>query len=154
MIEFRGKITGKTQNYMLKRSSRLGLIAGIIIIIPFIIITIIAIFTWDWIASLFIPCLIFGVVISGMPANKKYYDNILPSSVYLSNDGNIVSSSPKFKYIKPISRVKRVIDYGEWYHIFFDFKYRNGQFVCQKNLIVTGSIEEFEKLFDGKIIRK
>ena len=41
---------------------------------------------------------------------------------------------------------------------FYEFKFYGlaGSmfFICQKDLIVEGSIEEFEKLFEDKIVRK
>ena len=46
-----------------------------------------------------------------------------------------------------------VIDMGAWYK----FKYNltiNVFTVCQKDLIVEGTIEEFEELFADKLVRK
>ena len=45
--------------------------------------------------------------------------------------------------------IKSVYDYGEYYHF-----WQGDMFLCQKSLLVQGTLEEFEKLFDGKIIRK
>ena len=55
---------------------------------------------------------------------------------------------------KSVSRVKRVIDCGEWYYIIFKFGDIGNSWVCQKDLLIQGTIEDFEKLFEGKIIRK
>lgn len=55
---------------------------------------------------------------------------------------------------KAISKVKKVIDYGEFYYLFvyrWDASYG---IVCQKDLLIEGTIEEFEKLFEGKIKQK
>ena len=38
--------------------------------------------------------------------------------------------------------------------IFFIFPYKSQRFVCQKDLLVQGTIEEFEAVFEGKIVRK
>lgn len=54
---------------------------------------------------------------------------------------------------KPITKVKKVIDYGEAYYVLFSFML-DTSWVCQKKNIVQGTIEEFEVLFQSKIIRK
>ena len=53
----------------------------------------------------------------------------------------------------PFDSVLEVIDMGAWYK----FKYNltiNVFTVCQKDLIVEGTIEEFEELFADKLVRK
>ena len=47
-----------------------------------------------------------------------------------------------------------IIDYGEWYYVKFNLGDRDPYFVCQKDLLKNGTIEEFEALFEGKIERK
>ena len=53
-----------------------------------------------------------------------------------------------------IDSVKRVVDYGEWYDFVFYYSDRDLYFVCQKSLLTKGTLEEFEALFEGKIVRK
>ena len=50
-----------------------------------------------------------------------------------------------------ISEVIEVIEYQEYYHILFNNFNKN--YVCQKDLLTQGTIEEFEALFEGKITR-
>lgn len=45
--------------------------------------------------------------------------------------------------------ITKIYDFGEFYHI-WDL----GPIYCQKSLLLEGTIEEFEKIFEGKIIRK
>ena len=53
---------------------------------------------------------------------------------------------------KPMKKIKKVMDEGDCYYIIYaDI---NNCIVCQKNLIKEGTIEEFETLFEGKIVRK
>ena len=60
-----------------------------------------------------------------------------------------------FCVTKNLSEVTVVYDMGEWYHIHFGCKYdRWARFICQKDLIQGATIEEFEKLFENKIVRK
>lgn len=52
------------------------------------------------------------------------------------------------------SQVKKVIDYGRYYYLFlYKFDPSKG-IVCQKSLLINGTIEEFEELFEGKIVRR
>ena len=49
-----------------------------------------------------------------------------------------------------ISDAKYVKDHGEYYEVFYA---RAVIFCCQKDLLVSGTLEEFEALFEGKIVR-
>ena len=52
---------------------------------------------------------------------------------------------------KPINKIKKVVDYGAYYYLFvFRWEASHG-IICQKDLLVEGSLEEFEKIFAGKI---
>lgn len=152
MIEFRGEISGHCKQYLLRRESKIGLIAGTITAALFSIPLIILTFMYDWIFIIPVPALIIMAVLAGLPPNKKSYDLIIPSSIVINpQDGTLISQSKKFYHTESIHDIKRIIDYGEWYHIFFYDK--NGRFVCQKNLICCGTVEEFERLFNGKIVK-
>jgi len=51
-----------------------------------------------------------------------------------------------------IDQVKRVRDDGKYYSIIYaDI---SNAIICQKSLLVEGTLEEFEALFEGKIVRK
>ena len=43
---------------------------------------------------------------------------------------------------------------GDFYKIYFYFPHKSNLFVCQKDLIIKGTKEEFEELFSAKIMRK
>ena len=46
-----------------------------------------------------------------------------------------------------------ITDMGTWYKFKINFTF-NSVLICQKNLIIKGSIEEFEEFFKDKIVRK
>lgn len=53
---------------------------------------------------------------------------------------------------KPMKKIKKVLDVGDCYYIIYaDI---NNCIVCQKDLLIEGSIEQFETLFQGKIVRQ
>lgn len=55
---------------------------------------------------------------------------------------------------RKLSRVKKVLDCGEVYYIIFKFGDITNSWICQKNNIISGTIEEFESLFQSKIIKE
>ena len=154
MIEFNGDITGNCQKYMLKRSSHLGRIGALITAVLFGIPAIIISIVWDWIVIIILPVLCLFVFLAGATPEPKTHSSILPTKVTITTTNEIISESESFHYTRAIADVKEIVDLGEWYHIFFYPECRNGHFVCQKDLLTKGSIEEFEKIFEGKIIRK
>lgn len=50
---------------------------------------------------------------------------------------------------KPIKKIKKVLDYEDVYYIIYGDL--SNSIVCQKDLLVQGSIEEFKELFKDKI---
>ena len=55
---------------------------------------------------------------------------------------------------KPIKKIKKVVDFGEYYYLYVCRWDASNGIICQKDLLIEGSLEEFEKLFEGKIQRK
>lgn len=70
---------------------------------------------------------------------------------------NLYILKGKRNYIVPVSGIKEIVDYGEFYQIKLYFVayvgFEFNIFICQKNLITKGTLEEFEKIFDDKIVR-
>lgn len=153
MIEFCGEPTNKCKEYRLKVEAKIGFISALVPAILVCIPVIIAIFLWDWLFSLAIPVLVLFVMLASRRPSKKVYSLILPSKVYIQ-ENTINSESEKFYEKRLISDVRKIVDMGEWYQTVFNFPHKSAHFICQKNLITTGTIEEFEELFKGKIERK
>lgn len=70
------------------------------------------------------------------------------------DEEKIVQESPLWPkpLQKPIKKIKKVLDDKDCYYVIYGDM--NNSIVCQKDLLTEGSIEEFEALFQGKIIRK
>lgn len=151
MVEFKGQPTGKCKDYMLKKEAKFSFIGGLI---PSIIVGIFAVIAaLSYHPIFFIGLIVAAIVpiLSGLKPPRSSYGLILPSRITIENN-IIVCEGEKFSYDAEIEDIIKVIDFGEWYQMYLTDK--NGRFVCQKSLLVSGSIEEFEKLFDGKIERK
>ena len=78
---------------------------------------------------------------------------LTPNRIYIT-DNKMVCITDKLTEKRSVELVKKVYDYGEFYFISFYFGKISCYFICQKSLLTQGTIEDFEKLFDGKIVRK
>lgn len=156
MIEFNGELSDQCKRYIQIAGTKIAFINSLIVTIIFSIIIIIVGFLWEWIVIIFIviPILVnICVAIPQINSPLKILNLYLPRKVTI--EGEIISSeSDKISAVRSIENVKKVIDKGEWYNLIFYFPYKNMYFICQKDLITKGTIEEFEELFKGKIERK
>lgn len=88
---------------------------------------------------------------------KKERKRITPILVEVNHD-YVVSTTVKDEYRRPIRKVQKVIDQGDFYELKFGWLLNGGfmkeSFICQKDLLTEGSLNEFESLFEGKIERK
>lgn len=153
MIIFSGQLSGKCKRYVLHRESRIAFIAGIIAAIIFGIPAIIAAITFHWIFFICIPFFVGFPFLAGMPPSKNSYNLVMPSKIIIDANSNIIKAkNVKFYAESSIEEVVKVLDFGDWYHIYV--KNKEGRFVCQKNLLTVGTLTEFENLFKDKIIKK
>lgn len=74
----------------------------------------------------------------------------LSKSIY-TEDEYIIALGDDFQQIKSISDVKYVIDHGDFYELVFPLGNVTDKFICQKDLLVEGTLEEFEALFKDKL---
>ena len=160
MIVFEGDVCEECRRW-LSNHIRIGFVlaftlSGIIVSIPFWMLCIYL----DWIyAIFFIPCYLLGpllvIIIVLFPNKTKQpppiYVAIIKDTMIAKvkiNNGSII------KYDNSVEHVKKVIDFGDWYFISFHVFHKNPSFICQKDLITEGTIEEFEELFKDKLVRK
>lgn len=147
MIIFEGKLSGQA----LKHCSKKG-VREIIIVLS--IISIIILFVWcslfglnlgvlcpiTILAALFIACLL---------ASKKLSVFIFKITIDPVEKTIVYEAKNEEEHFFMFDDIESVYDYGEYYHF-----WQGDLFICQKSLITQGTLEEFERLFEGKIIRK
>ena len=153
MIEFKGEMSEECQRYMIMKNSKAGWIAGSMAAILFSIPTIFIGIYVDTIYLLFLPLFVAVAVLAGCPPLKKDRAVIIPSRITIAEDGTMHSQSDKFDWERDVCEVNEVLDFGKWYFIKFNYISRNSCFVCEKALLCQGSLEEFEKIFEGKVTR-
>ena len=153
MIEFKGELSEACKNFVVNNESNMARFSSMIASIPFAIIDIVWSFYDNLIYLIVLPLLVMCVFLAGIKPGKKSYGFLMTKRVEIE-DGYLGSEGDKFTETRRIDQIKNVIDYGEWYKINFTFPNKSQRFICQKDLITQGTIEEFEAMFEGKIIRK
>lgn len=154
MIEFNGYLTGTSQKFFCKQIVKLQQKIILFTLIPIFIILMIVFYLMFDVIALYPEVIISEIILSALALllpniqTKKEKEKITPQKVYIDGD-MIVSKSNAAVDTRFMKDVKEVRDYGEFYY--FVFKAYSYRFVCQKNLLTQGSLEEFENLFAGKI---
>ena len=157
MIEFNGSIDSYAEKFFLKRSRRM---MEIVVFFTFLVLLpiclIISINTNYWLLTLcYLGVWVLSHLVLFIPQSKKENEKWAYRKIFFDGEyivcENLVDKHEEFHLI---SEVELVIDFGYFYHIKFSFGNGRYMFICQKNLLVKGTLEEFEAIFEGKIIRK
>lgn len=153
MIKFYGNITEDNKKFIIKKEKMIFFLASVIPISIGIILTIVAAIKINIIWLIFCIPLIFFICIPLFPISKKTMGLIVPDKILIIND-LIISEGTNFKSVRKLIDIKKIKDYGDYYQIYFKWPKKTYKFLCQKNLLIEGSIEDFEKMFFNKIIKK
>lgn len=155
MIQFSGKLSEPCQKYILRKETKGAVFSAILAFLLLGLLIVVIAADTDWIYLSYLLPLAAMLACLCIPPGKKDYHAIMPSKVTIDLDeGVVIAESKSFHLEESIDKAVSVTDFGEWYHIFFGIREdRVGRFVCQKDLICGGTIEEFEKVFEGKIVR-
>ena len=152
MVTFAGQISGKCKEGVLRRGAKISFISGLITSILFAIPTVVLALKIALIILLFFLVLIPFPFLAAIPPKEKYYPMIFPSKITIDpQTGTMTTQSSQFYAESSIAEVVKVLDKGEWYHIYV--KGKEGRFICQKDLLTNGSLDEFEEIFKDKIIK-
>lgn len=152
MIEFRGELSEEGKKFLLRKNTSIQAIVCISISLLGSAGTVAVALTYDTIVLLFLVFFAIFAILSCFPYKKAVYKN-MPKLISIE-DTTLFLENDTHNELRDIDNVKNVIDMGKWYYITFYFPHKSIMFLCQKDLLVQGSIEEFEKLFEGKITRK
>lgn len=153
MIRFQGQLSQDCKKWFLAREYKDSVIANIIISLLLSAIIVIVGVLWNLIALAFLAIPATILVLSFFPSFYKKIVNKVPNVIEI-DEKSIYGNIENDFISKSLDTVKCVIDVGEWYVFNFFFPHKNRYFVCQKDLIVEGSLDDFEKLFEEKIVRK
>ena len=147
MIIFEGKISGQCfENYDKRyRKEYLMIMSIVSLIILFIVFLI-------WGLNLILLLCVGVCALTYVPLLFRFnHSSVLPYKMTVDlNEGTVIFNSKNREDFMMINDIDTIYDFGEYYQI-EDASY---MFFCQKNLLVQGTLEEFEKAFEGKIMRK
>ena len=154
MIEFNGYLTGASEKFFFKKTATYAQniwLFGFIGIFPLVII-LMKFFQTFSILYIYGAAIVY-ILIAVRIHTPKGRKALTPNRIYIT-DNKMVCITDKLTEKRSVELVKKVYDYGEFYFISFYFGKISCNFICQKSLLTQGTIEDFEKLFDGKIVRK
>lgn len=151
MIEFKGKISGKTLKYHALRYKKLLVLGSFLT----------SLFMFLLLGSIDIArTLIFILADIVMPlmfiiCPTSFLGLLAPQKIYIDlEDRMIVSeitgSRESFRMIDDIVQVN---DHGDFYTFKFNSRRNHYDFIVQKDLITQGTIEEFEEIFEEVLVR-
>ena len=152
MIIFDGTISGnaETFHYQQERSFNSALIVFVFLtMLPVAFFISKATEMWIILPIFTIGCVATFILTSlalGSPKDLPRHIAIQDDCITVKYGNNVLSY-----YVQD---VKKVFDYDAFYYLSFPFGKKNCKFICQKDLLSEGTLEEFESLFEGKIIKK
>lgn len=152
MIEFSGTLCEKCQKRINIKQTRCNMIVILIISLLFCIPVTIAVIKLNpiWAIAYLWFCLFVGV--SAILPPKRQWEKICPSQIVI-NDDCLCATGKDFSKSREISQIRKIYDHGDYYEFVFK-SFPCFIFLCQKDLIVNGTIEEFEERFADLIIHK
>lgn len=154
-MEFNGHLTGMAEKHFFKQSRILGqkiILWCALLIAPGVLSFAIRSNNWSAV-TVFVGLFMCIMVLVSIPRGKKERAQITPKKIVIE-DNYIVCVAEKYTETRLVSDVKLVKDFGEYYELCFPFGKLSDKFVCQKSLLAKGTIQEFERLFDGKIAKQ
>lgn len=152
MIKFQGEISQECKKWFIKRECKAYLLITCLLAALYAIANIIIALLWGLIALLYLIIPVVAIIGFIFPF-KKYIIKRVPLVVSIEDEFVECENEQEYANNK-LDDVKKVVDLGDWYIVKFYFPINLRWFICQKDLIVEGTIEEFEQLFEGKIVRK
>ncbi len=155
MVEFNGIIASSTK-YRIEKN-RMRPVAWILLI--FIVFNIIFIsISWPINSEDETIILVFTIILFIIDILIFIWPFKFNTAEWLVNvkiESNFIEYSPPLSVelrTIPLEKIKKVIDEGDCYHIIYA-EYSNS-IICQKDLLVQGTLEEFEEIFKDKLVRK
>lgn len=154
MIEFKGRLSQKTEKHYLKRNSEQGqnlFLIALLLFLPAMLIWGVKLKMWPIIGS-YVSMFILVPLLARIPPSKKEKEMIMPTRIVIDDDCMYCYSKKcqEARYVEDVSIVR---DFGDFYELRFPFGKVSNRFICQKDLITKGTLEDFETLFEGKIKR-
>ena len=163
MIEFDGSISEKNQLDRMKRVNKKEIQVFLFGLIFIWIIAIaiglpLKILQDLWVEMIVCSVILLGVTFLSVKTPKKVVLRFRLSPHIIIREEELSlelwKNGEKVWRTRKLSKVKKVLDCGEVYYIIFKFGDITNSWICQKDNIISGTIEEFESLFQSKIVKE
>lgn len=159
MIVFEGEFSDELKKKVLRRNKIHAVLCMSVVTVclctPFII-SCALYYSWlscTLMATNISACLLLLLFFAVYREKPKHYGKLMPSKVVIEDDF-MISYCQNAEYCRYFKDIKSIVDKGDSYFISFYFPDKCGTFICQKSSIKQGTIDEFENMFENKIIRK
>ena len=157
MIEFNGNLSQKCKDFILRMDAKKDqrIVLPLLIIATPILVSGIFLWEFDVIISIgiWVGLFLFWLV-AGIPRKKDNTGLLFPTAIRIKDGFIYAENDNKLQLAVGISSAYELVDRGDFYFIKVgNSLYTDPRFVCQKDLLVNGTIEQFENLFEGKITR-
>ena len=158
MFEFNGKANENVVKYLRKKELKIlmfSLAFAFAILTPIIVFVTVKYNLFRVLIAYFSSwaIILFVAVPLQIHSAKKSTLDYLPNRIY-SEDEYIVFVANKYEEYRNKEDIKEVLDFGEFYDLKFVYGKGYLYFICQKDLLSKGTLEDFEAFFDGEIVRK
>lgn len=152
MIEFSGRLSGAAEKKFWNKATvsiqNTMLLSSVLVLAPIILFCVSAHYwTFAWASLAFIALI---PLLARIPQSPKERMSMTPKRIYTEDD-QIICIADKYAETRYIEDVKCVRDFGEFYELVFPFGKVSENYICQKDLLTKGTLEEFEALFADKI---
>lgn len=153
MIEFKGELTELSKNYLLKSDKQVKKILTIVTFFVSLTITVILAETISRTLYVFITADLIASILF-WHTNMKTVIKCSPKTITVEENKDIWKEAETGTTYYSYNDIKEIVDIGYAYHFKFYGKPAACFFLCQKDLITQGTIEEFEEIFADLIVRK
>ena len=157
LIEFYGDYSQEAENFVLKQNAKQNVVCVSLVALLLTGMLLLIAFLYDfWHIMFFEMALVAVIVITWFAPyleRKKHLRLLLPEKVTIDRDGTIFATWQDISVAEPKDNVKKIICKGDCCYIVFR-RARARDCLIQKSLLQVGNIEDFERLFAEKIVRK
>ena len=162
MIEFKGDVSKETKRLIRRLDLFMPLFVFALPVLALFIFIIMPVYSIQQFGKTLIEnlWLYIGVFVGGYAILVLSYFLIpitenVPVCIQIAPDGTIMAKNNKKQYVHNLDDVVYVKDLGNHYCIAVrGYLLERGRTLCQKDLLTSGTLEEFEEIFKDKIKRK
>jgi len=148
-VTFSGELSDECKSYLKEQQKKFEMFKFVFYLIGVLVLSILIGAFLHWL--LFVLVFVVGALPLAFIFIKSFSIGDYPVKIVIDEEA-LRSYTPKNEYEVSIIYVEKVVDAGDyWYFVFEGGKMPVG-YICQKNLLTEGTLEDFEKIFEGKIV--